>query len=92
MGIFFEGGGGDDLVDMGNKMPGHLFNCAKFVFGSMKPALRDIQKARADAAMQRAINEMQENIQPPDSPSANPLAQSNTLAMPDLSPPPTKKR
>ena len=92
MGIFFEGGGGDDLVDMGNKMPGHLLKCGKFILGCLKPAVKDIQKVRADMAMKRAVNEMQDKIQSSDSAQGSAIAQSNSVATADLSPPPKRKR
>ena len=76
---------------MGNKMPGHLLNCGKFVLGCMKPAIRDFQKARSDIAMERAKQEMQQKIQSPDSISSNPASMQPTVAQPDLSPPPKRK-
>jgi len=90
---FFGDDNNNDLGDLCNQLPGGLMRIANtyWKFG-IKPLVNDIQKTRAQMALQRAINEMPEKIQTADSPQGNPMGQSNTMASADLSPPPKRKR
>jgi hypothetical protein len=89
---FFGDDNNNDLGDLCNQLPGGIWRGMKTIWNiGVKPAVKDIQKVRADRAMQRAMNEMPGKIQTADSPQGNAIAQSNTVATADLSPPPKRK-
>jgi hypothetical protein len=92
MGLF-DDGEHNDMGDLFNQLPGGIWRGLKFIWGvGLKPTIKDIQKARAKMAMDRAVNEMQGKIQSSGSAQGNAIAQSNSVATPDLSPPPVRKR
>jgi hypothetical protein len=91
MGLFHDGPGGDELVDFMDQAPKKLLWAGGLVLKALKPAIRDLQAARDQAALQRAAAEMQQKIQSPDSPSQSPASRPPVAAAPDLSPPPTRK-
>ena len=90
MGIFFDGGGGDDFVKMGNELPGQFMRSFRLILSGMKPAIRDVQKVRKHYAMMRETQKMQQQVLPPEAPTQNPASISLSVATPDLAPPPRR--
>ena len=92
MSFFDAQGDCTNFEPMFDQVTRHGFQLFKLGVGIAKPTIRNIQSARAQAALQRAAEQMQQQNQSPDSPAQNPGVKPPVWATPDLSLPPLRKK
>jgi hypothetical protein len=90
MGLFGDDNN-NDLVDMTNKVPAEMLRQLGRIWRAYKPIIRDIQATRDQIALAHAARQMQQQVQPPDSPGQSPATSQPMGANADLSLPPKRK-